>query len=83
LPGKADVLSLDLSLSQKQIQGHILTPKMHQMMRMLQLPLLGLETYLQEQLEENPLLEEEFATMDDQVPSNGEDAAGTREELRS
>lgn len=51
-------MGYELELVQKQQQKLILTPKMQQAMHMLQLPLLELETYLRQELVENPVLEE-------------------------
>jgi len=73
-------VGLHLELSQKQTQKLVLTPKMQQAMHMLQLPLLELETYLRQQLVENPVLEELPASEDGQGPSDEEVAgAGERE----
>jgi len=65
-----------LELAQKQTQKLVLTPKMQQAMHMLQLPLLELETYLRQELVENPVLEELQTSPDDGASSDG-DATGT------
>jgi len=73
-------VGLRVELSQKQTQKLVLTPKMQQAMHMLQLPLLELETYLRQQLVENPVLEELPPTEDGQGSSDDEAAgAGERE----
>jgi len=63
-----------LELVQKQVQKLVLTPKMQQAMYMLQLPLLELETYLRQELVENPVLEEESTP-----PEEQESTASTEE----
>lgn len=47
-----------LHSSQKQIQGHILTPQLRQSLRILQVPATELLATIHEELAGNPLLEE-------------------------
>ena len=68
-----------LELVQKQVQKLVLTPKMQQAMYMLQLPLLVLETYLRQELVENPVLEEETAPPEDQESAGTEEASSPDE----
>ncbi len=73
-------MGLRLELAQKQTQKLVLTPKMQQAMHMLQLPLLELETYLRQQLVENPVLEELPPSEDGQgLPDEEVAGAGERE----
>ena len=68
-------MAFRLELVQKQTQKLVLTPKMQQAMHMLQLPLLELETYLHQELVENPVLEEIPSSGDERAPADG-DATG-------
>ena len=73
-----------LELSQKQTQKLVLTPKMQQAMHMLQLPLLELETFLRQELVENPVLEELQSSSDDGASADGDaNATEAREEQES
>jgi len=51
-------MAFKLSLEQKQTQTLILSPQMQQAIHLLQLPLLELRQFLQQQLVQNPILEE-------------------------
>ena len=51
-------MAFKLSLEQKQTQALILSPQMQQAIHLLQLPLLELKQFLQQQLVQNPILEE-------------------------
>lgn len=51
-----------MKLNQKLTQKMALTPQMRQSIHILQLPLLELKTYLEERLEENPILEDTQST---------------------
>ena len=52
-------MALKMKLSQKMAQKMALTPQMRQSIHILQLPLLELRGYIQQQVEENPTLEVE------------------------
>lgn len=65
---------MKLKLSQKLAQKMVLTPRMMQSIHILQLPLLELRDYLEQQIEENPTLEyEEGYQFKDSVPVEGID----------
>jgi len=49
---------MKLRLTQKMAQRMALTPQMRQSIHILQLPLLELKSYLEQQMEENPILED-------------------------
>ena len=51
-------MTFKLSLEQKQVQTLSLSPQMQQAIYLLQLPLLELRQFLQQQLVQNPVLEE-------------------------
>ncbi|MCD5401729.1 hypothetical protein LR013_03965, partial [candidate division NPL-UPA2 bacterium] len=51
-------MAVKLSLEQKQAQALVLSPQMQQAIYLLQLPLLELRQFLQQQLVQNPVLEE-------------------------
>jgi RNA polymerase sigma-54 factor len=51
-------MALKIKLSQKMVQKMALTPQMRQSIHILQLPLLELKDYLEQQIEENPTLED-------------------------
>lgn len=51
-------MDFKLSLKQKQFQTLVLSPQMQQAIHLLQLPLLELRQFLQQQLVQNPVLEE-------------------------
>jgi len=69
-------VGLRLELAQKQTQKLVLTPKMQQAMHMLQLPLLELETYLEQELVENPVLEQVQSSTDEQASADGDGTSG-------
>lgn len=72
-------LSQQLVLSQRQSQQLILTPKMQQAIEMLQLTTMELEQYLEEQLESNPVLEEEQSTPESEDPTPDSEAESNGE----
>lgn len=51
-------MGMKIRLTQKMAQRMALTPQMRQSMHILQLPLLELKSYLEQQLEENPILDD-------------------------
>ncbi len=69
-------MALQQTLIQGTVQQMILTPKMQQAIEILQLSTLELEKYIQQQLTENFLLEEEPSqTQEMEVPSAGDQTA--------
>ena len=52
-----EIMNLQMNLVQKQVQRLALTPKMQQAIKVLQLTIQELDTYLQQELEQNPVLE--------------------------
>ncbi len=51
-------MAMKTRLTRKMSQRMALTPQMRQSIHILQLPLLELKTYLEQQMEENPVLED-------------------------
>ena len=51
-------MAMRMKLAQKLAQKMALTPQMRQSIHILQLPILELKTYLEQQIEENPTLED-------------------------
>jgi RNA polymerase sigma-54 factor len=51
-------MAMKMRLTQKMTQRMALTPQMRQSMHILQLPILELKSYLEQQMEENPILED-------------------------
>ena len=58
---------MDIRLSQKLSQKLTLTPQMRQSLRILELPLLKLRSYIEIQVEENPALKQEDAAGEDSL----------------
>ncbi|MCD5397432.1 RNA polymerase factor sigma-54 [candidate division NPL-UPA2 bacterium] len=71
-------MAVKLSLEQKQVQTLVLSPQMQQAIYLLQLPLLELRQFLQQQLVQNPVLEEVEGT--EPPPSEEEPPAKLKED---
>lgn len=69
-------MAFKLSLEQKHIQTLVLSPQMQQAIYLLQLPLLELRQFLQQQLVQNPVLEE----VENIEPSLSEEEPSTKSE---
>ena len=54
-----------LSTTQRQIQSLVMTPKLQQAIRILQMPRMELSQYITQQLTENPILEESYDELGD------------------
>ena len=72
-------MALGLELLHKQTQRLALTPKMQQAIQMLQLSTLQLETYLRQELQQNPVLEE-MQELEEEAPETDDDSSAPSEE---
>src|SRR2546427_6678088 len=59
-------MRLDTHLSQRMDQRMILAPRMIQSMEILQLPIMALQERIQQELQENPVLEQKDSSADGQ-----------------
>ncbi len=75
-------MRLSFGLEQKLVQKQILAPRMIQSMEILQLPVLALEERIEQEMNENPMLEqrERDPDMPDEVPAHEDSDAPTVEE---
>ncbi|MCK5622759.1 MAG: RNA polymerase sigma-54 factor, partial [Alphaproteobacteria bacterium] len=67
-------MALSLRLSLKQQQSLVMTPQLQEAIKLLQMSNMELTVYVEEELEQNPLLERDEADRDDAAPapeSNG------------
>ena len=70
--------SQTLSLSQSQQLQMVLAPQLRQSLEMLQLPILELRTMIQQELQQNPTIEEVLSTtesveIEPETPENNEE----------
>lgn len=73
-------MRIGFGLNVEQTQKLIMTPELRQAIAILQLSSLELETYIQQQLQENPLLEISEGEEKDELLAGREETAATREE---
>src|SRR5713101_4513094 len=66
-------MRLDTHLSQRMDQRMILAPRMIQSMEILQLPIMALQERIQQELQENPVLEQKEAPNDESAPTDEAD----------
>jgi RNA polymerase sigma-54 factor len=66
-------MRLDTHLSQRMDQRMILAPRMIQSMEILQLPIMALQERIQQELQENPVLEQKEVPNDETAPSDEAD----------
>src|SRR5580765_8594101 len=82
-------MRLDTTIVQRMDQRMILAPRMIQSMEILLLPIMALQERIQQELQENPVLEQRDSTKDDSIPDEAEsdfqedknDPADPRKEL--
>lgn len=67
------MLKTGQNISQKQSQQQKLSPQQIQFVKLLQLPTMGLEQRVKQEIEMNPVLEEADPIMDETVPEQSED----------
>src|SRR5271166_2463679 len=67
-------MRLDISTSQRMNQSMILAPRMIQSMEILQLPIMALQERIQQELQENPVLEQKDSSTD--TPTADEETEG-------
>jgi RNA polymerase sigma-54 factor len=73
-------MRLDTSMTQRLEQKMILAPRMIQSMEILQLPIMALQERIEQELQENPALEEKDNGLDDEAPADDDvEAAPTAE----
>src|SRR6266478_6376373 len=74
-------MRLDTHLSQRMDQRMILAPRMIQSMEILQLPIMALQERIEQELQENPVLEQKETVDDETTPdSDGEVNVGEAQE---
>ena len=66
-------MRLDTHLSQRMDQRMILAPRMIQSMEILQLPIMALQERIQQELQENPVLEQKEVPNDESAPTDETD----------
>jgi RNA polymerase sigma-54 factor len=71
---------MDQRLSQNQSQKMILAPQLRQFLKLLELPIFELEQKVQEELEQNPVLEETKSTSEDETSLEPETPETPKEE---
>src|SRR5208282_4869372 len=64
-------MRLSLGQELRLVQKQVLAPRMIQSMEILQLPIMALQERIQQELQENPVLEEQRETKDDLGPDEG------------
>jgi RNA polymerase sigma-54 factor len=72
-------MRLDTHLSQRMDQRMILAPRMIQSMEILQLPIMALQERIQQELQENPVLEQKEVPNDETTPNEETDGQVTDE----
>ena len=65
-------------MAQKMTQNMILAPRMIQSMEILQLPIMALQERIQQELQENPVLEQQDSTDEQQPAAEGEEFDGVQ-----
>src|SRR5438309_6923719 len=65
-------MRLDTHLSQRMDQRMILAPRMIQSMEILQLPIMDLQARIQQELQENPVLEQNDTSEEETAPATEE-----------
>ena len=74
-------MRLDTHLSQRMDQRMILAPRMIQSMEILQLPIMALQERIQQELQENPVLEQKEVPNDETTPNEETDGQVTEDAL--
>ena len=69
-------------LSLSQTQKLVLSPQMRQYLRLLQLPVMELEHAIEQELIENPVLDESSLNSQEEASGDGENTTSKVEELR-
>ena len=76
-------MRLDTHLSQRMDQRMILAPRMIQSMEILQLPIMALQERIQQELQENPVLEQKEVVNDEATASEEATEGQTQEDERT
>jgi RNA polymerase sigma-54 factor len=73
-------MALSAKLNLRQSQSMVMTPQLLQSIRLLQFTQLELDRFVQEQIENNPLLEQRDNDADERIEDNIRDAGGERDD---